>query len=244
MVDVRAIVHVRATPNALGEGKHVPTAMGVTTSASPARVGAPIAEAALTALVLEQPDLVVPGSADPSTVIVLHEVELGIGRPDVVVLRLDLAALAMRRYAGLRLRNLTEARALGAALDGDLEMSGVSPRHTTRVIRGLDERGWFEPKSLSRVVRDSVLIEAKVEHWGLGIGQLARVRWAANHAALLVPGGLADRVPAQMLRFNEIGLLIGDAGSLAWQRMPPRKDLALHLDAWLAELALRAVEAA
>lgn len=222
----------------------VPSGIDVTRSASPVRVGVPIEEAALTALIQGQPDRVLPGDSDSSTVIVLHEVELGVGRPDVVVLRVDLAALALRRHARLRLSNLTEARTLGAALEGDLEMSGVSLAHATRVVRGLQDKGWLDPGPFSRVVQDSVLIEAKVEHWGLGIGQLARVRWAANHAALLVPGAMAGRVPAQMLRFNEIGLLTDEAGSLVWQQIPPRRDLPMHLDAWLGELVLRSVEAA
>lgn len=215
-----------------------------TRGASPVRVGVPIEEAALTRLVQSQSDRVLPGDPDSSTIVVLHEVELGVGRPDVVVLWVDLAALALRRHAQLRLKNLTEARALGAALDGDPEMSGVSPRHTARVVHGLEARGWLDPVPLSRVVRDSVLIEAKVEHWGLGIGQLARVRWAANHAALLVPRALAGRIPEQMLRFNEIGLLTDEAGSLEWQEHPPRRDLPMHLDAWLGELVLRSLEAA
>ena len=218
-------------------------ATDITSTAPSGRVGVPIEEAALTALIWCQPDRVLPGHSDPSTTLVLHEVELGVGRPDIVVLRVDLAALTFRRHALLRLKNLTEARALGAALEGDLEMAGVSPRHAGRVVNGLRERGWLDHGVISRVVQDSVLIEAKVEHWGLGIGQLARVRWAANHAALLVPGATAGRIPERMLRFNQIGLLSGDAGVLVWQRFPPRRDLPIHLDAWLGELALRAVEA-
>jgi hypothetical protein len=221
----------------------VPSGMDVTRGAR-ARVGVPIEEAALTALIQGQSDRLLPGDSVASTIVVLHEVELGVGRPDVVVLRVDLAALTLRRHARLRLKNLTEARALGAALEGDLEMSGVSMRHANRVVRGLHETGWLDPRALSRVIRDSILIEAKVAHWGLGIGQLARVRWASNHAALLVPGAMAGRVPAQMLRFNEIGLLTAKAGSLEWQQIPPRRDLPLHLDAWLGELVLRSVEAA
>jgi len=106
------------------------------------RVGVPIEEAALTALIGDQSDRVLPGDSGASNVIVLHEVELGVGRPDVVVLRVDLAALVLRRHARLRLNNLTEARALGAALEGNLEMSGVSMGHTNRVVRGLREKGW------------------------------------------------------------------------------------------------------
>lgn len=222
----------------------VPSATDVTRRATVMRVGVPIEEAALTALIGDQSDRVLPSDSGSSNVMVLHEVELGVGRPDVVVLRVDLAALALRRNARLRLNNLTEARALGAALEGNLEMSGVSLEHTNRVVRGLEEKGWLDPGPFSRVVQDSVLIEAKVAHWGLGIGQLARVRWAANHAALLVPGAMAGRVPTQMLRFNEIGLLTDEGGSLVWRRLPPRRDLPMHLDAWLGELVLRAVEAA
>lgn len=98
--------------------------INATRGASTVLVGVPIEEAAQTALIQGQSDRVLPGDPDSSTIVVLHEVELGVGRPDVVLLRVDLAALSLRRHVRLRFKNLTEARALGAALEGAPEMSG------------------------------------------------------------------------------------------------------------------------
>lgn len=206
------------------------------------RVGVPREEAALTALVREQPHLVLAPASDPvSTVVLLEELEVGVGRPDIVVVRVDLDTLNFRRWAGLRLHNLAEARALGAALEGNVELSSVSAEHTNRLIGRLRDKGWLAGP-LTRAIQDSMLIEAKVSHWGVGVHQLARVLWASNHAALLVPSSTALRVPTEVLRFNQIGLLTEDGGRLSWAETAPRRELPRHLDAWLAELALRAVE--
>lgn len=206
-------------------------------------MGVPTKEAALTALVRDQPDFVLPHRGDQSGLVVLEEVELGIGRPDLLVLRVDLAVLSLRSAAGMRLDNLTEARVLGAAWAGDLAGSGVSIDHASRVSQRLSARGWPDVGQVAQAVQDSVLIEAKLTHWGAGVHQLVRVRWASNHAALLVPVATADLVPNVVLRSNDLGLLSETAGELAWQRASPRRDLPPHLDAWLAELALRHLEA-
>ena len=211
----------------------------VTLGRREAGVGVPIGEAALTSLVRDQPEFVLPSGEDQSGLVVLEEVEVGIGRPDLLVLRVDLAVLSLRYAAGLRLDNLTEARVLGAHLESDPAGTGVSCAHAARVTQRLESRGWLEGGSISPTVLDSVLIEAKVTHWGAGVHQLVRVRWASHHAALLVPDETASRVPNILLKSNDLGLLAESAGRLLWQRASPRRDLSPHLDAWLGELALR-----
>lgn len=202
-------------------------------------VGVPIEEAALTALVRDQPDFVLPEDRSQSALVVLEEVALGIGRPDLLVLRVDLEVLSLRSSAGLRLNNLTEARVLGANFANEPGTSGVSPTHALRVSQRLAARGWLGVDPISSAVLNSVLIEAKVTDWGSGVHQLVRVRWASHHAALLVPDQTADRVPNIMLRSNDLGLLSESAGRLQWQRDSPRRDLPPHVDAWLGELVLR-----
>jgi hypothetical protein len=206
------------------------------------RVGIATHEALLTAAVVQRPDAVLGIPPADHALVVLQEVELGIGRPDLIVLNVDLTTVALRKSAGLRLNNLTEARALGAVLYGDPTLSGVSTRHFRKLADRLGRAGWFDPRVGSRTVSDSVLIEAKVSHWGKGVGQLARVRWASHSAALLVPTDVARRVPAAMLSFNGLGLLTQDQGTVAWHKASPRADLPLHIDAWLGELALRGLE--
>lgn len=206
------------------------------------RVGVATHEALLTAAVVRRPDAVLGVVQTDRALVVLEEVELGIGRPDLIVLTVDLATLSLRKSAGLRLHNLTEARALGALLSGDPTTSGVSARHLRKLTDRLTEAGWLGSHVASRAVSDSVLIEAKVSHWGKGVGQLARVRWASHSAALLVPTDVVSRVPTAMLNFNGLGLLTQDGDAIAWHRASPRADLPLHIDAWLCELATRALE--
>jgi hypothetical protein len=206
------------------------------------RVGIATHEASLTAAVVQRPEAVLCVSPIDHALVVLQEVELGIGRPDLIVLNVDLTTIALRRSADLRLSNLTEARALGALINGDPTLSGVSTRHLRKLADRLGGSGWLDPRVSSRTVSDSVLIEAKVSHWGKGVGQLARVRWASHSAALLVPTDVARRVPAAMLSFNGLGLLTQDDGTIAWHKTSPHADLPLHIDAWLGELALRGLE--
>lgn len=205
-------------------------------------VGVSTHEAILTGAVLERPHEVMAAEAEGRALVVLEEVALGLGRPDLILMNVDLRVLALRAAAGLRLQNLTEARALGSLLSAEPASSGVSVRHFQRLSHRLETRGWLDSRVASRIVSDSLLIEAKMTHWGKGVQQLARVRWASHSAALLVPEDTATNIPAAMLRFNGIGLLTKSAGELRWRRPSPRSDLPFHIDAWLGELVTRALE--
>lgn len=209
---------------------------------STSRVGVPTHETILTAAIVDRPDVVLSGRRSDHTMVVLEEVELGIGRPDLIVLTLDLAVVALRASAGLRLANLTEARALGSLLSGDPVSAGISLKHLRKVSDRLEDAGWLDPRRTEHAVSDSVVIEAKVSHWGKGVGQLVRVRWASHTAALLVPTDVAPYVPRTMLRSNGLGLLAQEREGVVWRKAPSRADLPIHIDAWLCELATRSLE--
>ena len=204
-------------------------------------VGVSTHEALLTAAVVQRPHDVLAGDIEDEALVVLEEVELGIGRPDLIVLTVDLRTLTLRKAAGLRLRNLTDARTLGAMLSDEPESSGVSRDYYRRVSDYLVSLGWLNGHAVSQAVHDSILIEAKVSHWGKGVQQLARVRWASHAAALLVPDTVASQIPRAMLSYNGLGLLTQDSGRLTWRRTSPRVALPLHVDAWLGELAIRSL---
>jgi hypothetical protein len=206
------------------------------------QVGVAVHEAALTTAVMLQPHEVLDTGKPDVTAVILQEVELGIGRPDLLVLDVDLKTLAARRVAGLRLRTLAEARALGAWRSGDPSSAGLSSQHFLRLVARLEDQGWLDMSNDSRVVQHSVLVEAKVSHWARGLQQLARVRWAAHSAALLVPESIAENVSGVMLELNGLGLLTEQGGELSWRRQSPHAPLPTHVDAWLAELAIRALE--
>lgn len=172
----------------------------------------------------------------------LHEVEFGIGRPDILLLVASPAALRRRRNLGLRIQNLTEARVLGGRVGGGT-FKGITSQHAAAVERRLQGRGWSTSEATRALVADSLLIEAKVADWKRGIHQLARTRPFVHRAALLMPSAAQHLPNRQMLSRAGIGLLTMDERStLGWRRKGRRRPLAPSAQLWLDELALRAME--
>lgn len=207
-------------------------------------VGQPIAEAGLTSAVLQHArTLVSPGPG--RVLLTLSEVELGLGRPDVVLLTASLTGLAARARQGLRLANLTEAQVL-VSVDGRLATQH-SESHVRTVTRRLAENGWLtrtgQLRAVPRLVAQSLLIEAKVRDWRNGVGQLTRTRWVAQRSALLVPAATSHLVPRAMLRHNRLGLIVERSdGSLRWEVRTRPRQLSPLADVWLTELAIRHLE--
>lgn len=208
------------------------------------RVGLAITETHLTAAALEQgPKLIHPG---PGRVLIgLSEVELGVGRPDVLLVTASKNGLVARGRRGLRLTNLTEAEILAAVHEG--KRSKHSPSHVRAVTRRLREAGWLmRGDTLPRMplfISQSVLIEAKVRDWRTGIGQLARTTWVAHRSALLVPVEVEQRVPRALFQHNRIGLIIQRSdGTLAWRLRGRVRRISLVADLWVSELAIRHLE--
>src|SRR6266540_6643957 len=91
-------------------------------------VGIPKEESRLTeAITADARALLRPGSG--RRLLLLEEVELGIGRPDALLLTVSPSALERRAQSSLRLANLTDAKVLGALTRGDLTTSGVTLSH-------------------------------------------------------------------------------------------------------------------
>jgi len=207
-------------------------------------IGVPKAERELTeAAVLDARLLLRPGSG--RSLLVLSEVQLGIGRPDLLLLSVSRRALEARARAELRLANLTEARVLAALNNGGA--SGHSAGHVRTVGTRLQETGWIrssgEVTPVRSTIGDSMLIEAKTGDWRTGLQQLTRNRWASHFSALLMPVESQRRVPRRSLRHNHLGLLVLNGRGLRWQIKPPRSSLSWLADVWLTELAIRELEA-
>lgn len=200
-------------------------------------VGMPTHERRLTEAAANAAGDLLPGSGP---LVVLHEVQIGIGRPDLVVLRVDVARLAWRRVAGLRLSGYNEAVILGALRSGRVAELGLTRPYARRLEHSLVDRGWLDLASGDRLISDSLILEAKISDWRRALLQLSRVRWAAQQAALVVPHRLADRIPDIALTPQGMGVLVvDDSGEIDWSRPAPPRALPFELDAWLGELALR-----
>ncbi|MDQ3573619.1 MAG: hypothetical protein M3404_01655 [Actinomycetota bacterium] len=187
--------------------------------------------------------LVQPG---PGRVLVtLSEVELGVGRPDVLLLTASKNGLLARARHRLRLGNLTEAEILAAVHEG--RRSKHTASHVRAVTRRLRALGWLVPgdrlRMTPRLISQSVLIEAKVRDWRTGIGQLARTTWVAERSALLVPRDVERRVPKALFQHNGIGLIVQRSnGALAWRLRGRSRRISLVADLWVTELAIRHLE--
>jgi hypothetical protein len=209
---------------------------------SRAPVGVPNGESTLTSALIDQrTSLATPG---PGRVLIpLSEVELGLGRPDVLLVAASKNGLLARGQRGLRLSNLTEAEILVSI--HTRAPSKHSASHVRAVARRLREVGWLVADDrlpeLPRLVSQSVLIEAKLRDWRSGIGQLARTTWVAQRSALLVPAQIEHLVSKALLRHNGLGLLVqrGD-GELVWRlRGGHRRAISTLADLWVSELAIR-----
>ena len=179
----------------------------MTTQLLERRVGIPIHEKAITdALTISANSLLKPGSG--RRLFVCDEVEIGVGRPDVVLIAASPVALRARRERNLRFHNLTEARVFVDSLG--IHESGYSSSHRKAVQRRLEARGLFERDSIDLLMRptvDSLIIEAKVQDWRRGINQLSRTRSLAHRSAIAMPVEAIHRVPDNSVWANRIGII-------------------------------------
>jgi hypothetical protein len=206
-------------------------------------VGTPGAEEALTKAAIEAARKLLPPGPGRS-LFLLSEVEIGIGRPDLLFLAASSSAVRSQVRHDLRLQNWVEARVLGSWLTGN-DMTGVSRQHAASVAKRLRERGWTLIKAERRLplVADSLLIEAKVSSWKGGLAQLARTRRMAQRSALLLPQTANRLVGRQRLKQGSAGLLLFDPEEgIKWQKKAPRRTVSPAARLWLGELAIRASE--
>ncbi len=205
------------------------------------RVGIPIHEKAITDTITISANLLLkPGSG--RRLFVSEEVEIGVGRPDVVLIAASPAALRARIERNLRFHNLTEARVFVDSLG--LHESGYSSSHRKAVQRRLEARGLFERDAIVLLMRstvDSLIIEAKVQDWRCGINQLSRTRSLAHRSAIAMPVELIHRVPDNAVSANRLGIISVDSseGSALWLRAAPAHPISLGSELWLLEIAVR-----
>jgi len=227
-----------------------PASSGVDSTRS--QVGVAKRELRLTqAASLGATELLSPGRG--RRLIALSEVDIGTGRPDLILLASSNKTLLHRREEGFRLRNYTEARVLATLLKVPDAVSvtngsiGISDGHFRQITGSLRDRGWLSPRGreegLKAPISQSLLIEAKVNDWRGGLLQLMRNCRTVNSTALLVPSEVDPRIPRTLLQRHGFGVVLVDAtGRLKWKRRPRRREAQFAATLWLTELAVRHVE--
>ena len=212
-------------------------------TATTSDVGVPVAERALTdALDCLAHRIVTPGSG--RSLIHLREVEIGLTRPDAILLAVSSTGLRARLRTNLRLPTLAHARVLESLRTG--VPPGYSQRHLSQLRCHLREMKWLTKtghvRDVSKLIARSLIVEAKVSDWRRGIGQLTKVRRLSHEAALLMSVETQHRVSRATLRHNRLGLLVASSDQLRWQIRSPSTELSWAADLWLTELAMRAID--
>ncbi len=179
--------------------------------------------------------------------VTLTEVELGVGRPDVLVLSCSRNRVEWLARNELRLRSLSEARVLSAALQPNgrevWERAGLTRSHTVRLLRSLEMRGWLASTMRHRALEaapDALVIEAKVFSWRRGLVQLAQTRRMTQRGALLVPQDAARLIDRRVLKKYDVGLLAhSESGTISWIRSSPSRPTSLAARLWMGEWSVR-----
>lgn len=204
----------------------------------PVRVGQPTHELMLlSALSLDARHLFKPGPG--RVTFLLPEPEIGMGRPDALVLTLSANGLRSFREKALRLPSYAAARALDEETD-DADV-GVSVSYVKTLRRELSKSGWTQAefKKASRLVADSIAIEAKIDNGRRAIEQVVKFSPRANRSAVLMPLSKVQNLPSDVLRNYGVGVIAESAGRLAWTRPADFRPLKGWQRAWLAELLVR-----
>lgn len=208
-------------------------------------VGVPIHETALTDAVTRLAySMLPPGRGHGLQALV--EVPTGVGRPDVLLVAFSVSRLRAWLRRAPPLKSYSEARVLAASILAPSrpvwESVGLTKAHGQRVMKLLRTRGWFDESGallVGPMVKDSLLIEAKMSHWQSGLAQLVAVSRYANSSALLLPADKTRLVNRATLKRNGLGLIAHDPDGVRWVRRPRSRPLHLGANLWLSELVAR-----
>ena len=212
---------------------HLQKAETMSASSSARTVGQAIHEIALTdALSRSASRLLPPGPG--RSVIVIPEVAIGRGRPDILIVVVSMASLKSYLSSGLRIETLTQAKALVAA----------STSHGIKSSKTADE-SWTNAaiRQYSKAVIDSLAVEAKIKDWKQAIRQASRFRHLSNRAAIMLPGiALLNRVEPYLQTYD-LGYIDFGRNTPAWCVPANKQDLQPENALWLLELAARETRA-
>jgi hypothetical protein len=204
------------------------------TSSTTRAVGKAIHELVLTdALNRYSARLLPPGPG--RSVIVIPEVAIGRGRPDILIVVISMTSLNAYLESGLRIGTLTQARAL-------VNRDGDSVANAAESVEKAD-RVWtdVEVKRYSASVFDSLAVEAKVKDWKQAIRQASRFRHLAHRAAIMLPDSLGLERVEPYLQTYDLGFIGFDRGRPSWCVSASKRELRSGSALWLLELAARQI---
>lgn len=202
------------------------------------RVGVPIQEQEFVDTFLPSLGKVVsPGAG--RQLFVMQDVDVSMGRPDLIVLGCSPSALDWFSNQGLRLPSYAAARILDPKVARGA--SGVSSAYEKRLELELLESGWTSRmvNRASRVVASSLGIEAKLREIPRALRQVARFRSLFGQAAILAPLRSSDTIGASLFGAYNIGLIQPIGGRWTWTIPSQQTAESVASRLWLLELLMR-----
>jgi hypothetical protein len=205
-------------------------------SPSTRSVGQAIHELALTeALSRSSSRLLPPGNG--RSVIVIPEVAIGRGRPDILVVIVSMTSLNAFLASGLKVETLTQAQTL---------VEGLSPS-TGRPKKSMTIGGrlWTtaDVRRYSNAVFDSLAVEAKMKDWKQAIRQASRFRHLAHRAAIMLPDTVTIGRAEPYLETYDLGFIAHSENQPTWGIEAAKSELHPANALWLLELAARPARA-
>lgn len=200
-------------------------------------VGQPIHEIVLTdALKRFSSSLLPPGLG--RSVVVIPEVAIGRGRPDILFVVVSMTSLNAYIGSGLRVETLTDARTLMTR-----GYSGTSESEGRKPSRRSAGKSWtnVELRRYSTSVIDSLAVEAKMKDWKQAIRQASRFRHLAHRAAIMLPESSNVGRVEPYLRSYDLGFVEFADGRPRWRVTGSREHLDPGNNLWLLELAAREI---
>lgn len=195
-------------------------------------VGQAIHELALTDALRRSSERLLPPGPGRSAV-VIPEVAIGRGRPDVLVVVVSMTSLKAYLSTGLRVETLTHARALVAGASSSTARGGKSLKNAGRAWTDAEVRRY------SKSVFDSLAVEAKMKDWKQAIRQASRFRHLAHRAAIMLPDGVVLNRVEPYLDTYDLGFIGFSRSRPAWCVSASKSELRPGNALWLLELAAR-----
>jgi hypothetical protein len=174
---------------------------------------------------------------DAKTILVIHELNLPVGRPDVLVANADLRAFDLRRRAGIEpvtapssvgIANTLRSRGPLTQLDLIKSGKGLDRQNVSRALNGLvrkqvvqtdGEAYWTHPR-WQVLAEEVVAVEAKVEGWRAAAQQARSWEWLVNGTFLAFPQAYFPKVPRSQPALQRFGLIDVDGGRISIVRRP------------------------
>lgn len=173
---------------------------------------------------------------------VLQEVDVAMGRPDVIVLNCSPTAVNRFAASGLRLPSFSAARVLDPAVERGA--AGISSDYEVRLSSQLSTAGWTARavRESASIVAQSLGIEAKIKEVPRALRQVARFRSLFSLAAIATPSSLPKSLSPELLESYGIGMICPESPDWVWALPSRAAQPSIAARLWLLELLIRARE--